>query len=180
MVDFNLVDNLISYIEEGTFPKDLSFNDFAIKFYLESKALPLSKYLRNKGKTKKLPKIMNTKKAGEVLWMTEKDDDTIKFLKRRGYKEIPSLDYTSVMLLRKTDLLSNWSKILSYFEGKGTIEEINNSTRTILLPDEKDKLEKYVLKELNVSQKEYEWFLDKYTQILDNKELKKSIKKLMR
>ena len=180
MVDFTAVDRMIDIIEDGSIPAGTTFNDFAIKFYLESKALPLSKYLRNKGKTKRLPKIMNTKKAGEVLWMTEKDEDTIKFLKRRGYKDIPSLDYTCVMLLRKTDLMSNWTKILSYFEGKGTIEEINNSTRTILLPDEKEKLETFVVKELNVNQKEYEWLINKYSQIMDNKEVGRAIKKLMR
>ncbi len=180
MVDFDAVDRMIDIVERGDIPSGSTFNDFAIKFYLESKALPLSKYLRNKGKTKRLPKIMNTRKAGEVLWMTEKDEDTIKFLKRRGYKEIPKLDYTCVMLLRKTDLLSNWTKILSYFEGKGTIEEINNSTRTILLPDEKEKLETFVIKELNVNQKEYEWLINKYSQIMDNKEVGRAIRKLMR
>ncbi|GLI54865.1 hypothetical protein PM10SUCC1_03800 [Propionigenium maris DSM 9537] len=180
MVDFDAVDKMIDIVESGEIPSGSTFNDFAIKFYLESKALPLSKYLRNKGKTKRLPKIMNTRKAGEVLWMTEKDEDTIKFLKRRGYKEIPKLDYTCVMLLRKTDLLSNWTKILSYFEGKGTIEEINNSTRTILLPDEKEKLETFVIKELNVNQKEYDWLINKYSQIIDNKEVGRAIRKLMR
>ena len=84
------------------------------------------------------------------------------------------------MLLRKTDLLSNWTKILSYFEGKGTIEEINNSTRTILLPDEKEKLETFVIKELNVNQKEYDWLINKYSQIIDNKEVGRAIRKLMR
>ncbi len=180
MVDFDSVDKMIDIVERGDIPSGSTFNDFAIKFYLESKALPLSKYLRNKGMTKRLPKIMNTRKAGEVLWMTEKDEDTIKFLKRRGYKEIPKLDYTCVMLLRKTDLLSNWTKILSYFEGKGTIEEINNSTRTILLPDEREKLETFVIKELNVNQKEYDWLINKYSQIIDNKEVGRAIRKLMR
>ncbi len=180
MVDFDAVDKMIDIVERGDIPSGSTFNDFAIKFYLESKALPLSKYLRNKGMTKRLPKIMNTRKAGEVLWMTEKDEDTIKFLKRRGYKEIPKLDYTCVMLLRKTDLLSNWTKILSYFEGKGTIEEINNSTRTILLPDEREKLETFVIKELNVNQKEYDWLINKYSQIIDNKEVGRAIRKLMR
>lgn len=180
MVDFDIVDELIEVVESGKIPSGSTFNEFAIKFYLESKALPLSKYLRNKGKTKRLPKIMNTKKAGEVLWMTEKDEDTTKFLKRRGYKEIPELDYTCVMLLRKTDLMTNWTKILSYFEGKGTIEEINNSTRTILLPDEKEKLETFVIKELSINQKEYEWFIGKYSQLMDNKEVNRAIKKLMR
>lgn len=180
MVDFDAVDKLIDIVESGKVPSGTTFNEFAIKFYLESKALPLSKYLRNKGKTKRLPKIMNTKKAGEVLWMTEKDEDTTKFLKRRGYKEIPTLDYTCVMLLRKTDLMTNWTKILSYFEGKGTIEEINNSTRTILLPDEREKLESYVVRELNVNQKECDWFMNKYAQIADNKELRSAIRKLMR
>jgi len=180
MVDFDVVDKMIDIVEKGDIPTGLTFNEFAIKFYRESKALPLSKYLRNKGKTRRLPKIMNTKKAGEVLLMTEKDEDTAKFLRRRGYKEIPALDYTCVMLLRKTDLMSNWTKILSYFEGKGTIEEINNSTRTLLLPDEKEKLEDYVVKELSLSQKEYEWLIGKYSQIMDNKELSRGIKKLMR
>ena len=87
---------------------------------------------------------MNTKKAGEVLYLTQKDDDIKRFLKRRGYTAIPQLNYTCIMLLRKVDLLSNWSKILSYFEGKGTIDEINNSTRIDLLPEEKKKLEDFV------------------------------------
>ena len=66
MVDFKKIDTLIGYIEEGSIPEDKSFNQFAIEFYLETKTLTLSKYLRLKGKSSKLPKIMNTKKAGEV------------------------------------------------------------------------------------------------------------------
>lgn len=84
MVDFKKVDEYIGYIEEGTVPKGMTFNEFAMEFYHESKIIPISKYLRSRGKTSKLPKIMNTKKAGEILCDTEKFGDEVKtFLKEK-------------------------------------------------------------------------------------------------
>ena len=62
MVDFNKVDEYIGYIEEGIIPQGMTFNEFAMEFYHESKVIPMSKYLRSRGKTSKMPKIMNTKK----------------------------------------------------------------------------------------------------------------------
>ncbi len=180
MVDFEKVNEMIDIIENGDLENGKTFNKFAIDFYLESKSLPLSKYLRMQKKTKKMPKIMNTKKAGEVLYFTEKDDDTLRFLKRKGYKEIPQLNYTCIMLLRKVDLITNWTKILSYFEGKGTIEEINNSTRTELLPEEKKKLDEFIMEKLKLSEKDYEWFCIKLSKVFEDREIMKALKKVVR
>lgn len=180
MVNFERVDEMITIIENGEIESGKNFNKFAIDFYMESKSLPISKYLRMQNKTKKMPKIMNTKKAGEVLYLTEKDDDVKRFLKRKGYKQIPQLNYTCVMLLRKVDLITNWTKILSYFEGKGTIEEINNSTRTQLLPEEKEKLDNFIMDKLKLSEKDYEWFCVKLSKAFENKDIIRALKKTIR
>lgn len=85
MVDFNKVNEYISYIENNEIPEDMKFNEFMINFFNASKVIPLSKYLRNMGKTKKLPKIMNAKKLGEILIDTEKSSDELfTFFKRKG------------------------------------------------------------------------------------------------
>ena len=105
MVDFKKVDEYIDYIEEGRIPDGMTFNEFAVEFYNESKVIPLSKYLRNKGRTSKIPKIMNTKKTGEILYDTEKSGDEIRtFLKRKGFDKVPELNYTLVMLVRKISI----------------------------------------------------------------------------
>lgn len=117
MIDFKKVDEYIEYIEKGTVPENMTFNEFAVEFYKESKVIPLSKYLRSRGRASKMPKIMNTKKAGEILYDTEKAGDEIKtFLRRKGYDKVPELNYTIVMLVRKIELLDNWKKIIAYLQ----------------------------------------------------------------
>ncbi len=180
MVDFDRINEMIKIIENGSIPKEQTFNEFAIDFYLETKIVPLSKYLKMEGKTNKTPKIMNTKKGGELLFNTMKNNEVLKFLKKRGYNEVPQLNFTCVMLLRKVDTIGNWNKILSYFEGKGTIEEINNSTRVKLLPEEEKKVEDYIKINLEVSDTELKWLREKFKIIYSNKELLRSIKKISR
>lgn len=84
------------------------------------------------------------------------------------------------MLLRKTDLLSNWKKVLLFFEGEGTVEEINSSTRPILLPQEIEKLESYIKEELNINEQELNWLLSKFEKMQKNKMILKSLQKLSR
>lgn len=180
MINFTKIDEMIEIIENNQIPDGMTFNDYVCEFYNEVKTIPLSKYLRTKGKVKRLPKIMNSKKAGEVILASEKDEETKTFLKRKGYKEIPQLDYKSIMLLRKTDLLSNWKKVLLFFEGEGTVEEINSSTRPILLPQEVEKLESYIKEELNINEQELNWLLSKFEKIQKNKMILKSLQKLSR
>ncbi|WP_297596236.1 hypothetical protein [uncultured Cetobacterium sp.] len=178
MVDFKKIDTMIEYIEEGIIPEGKTFNQFAMEFYLETKTLTLSKYIRLKGKSSKLPKIMNTKKAGEVLFETEKSDEIKSFLSRKGYKVTPELNYTSIMLLRKVDLFSNWQKLVFFFEGGRTVQEINSSLKKDLLPMEIEKLEIYIKEELRLNEQELNWLLDKIQKIEHNKALYKAIKKL--
>lgn len=181
MVDFKKVDEYIDYIEKGTIPDGMTFNEFAIDFYKESKVIPISKYLRTRDRTSKMPKIMNTKKIGEVLYETEKFGDEVKtFLKRKGFNKIPELNYTVVMLVRKVELLENWKKIISYLMGDKTIEEINNSTRSKLLPGEVERLENYIMEELNIDEEKLNWFLSKFNKLENNKELLRAVKKINR
>ena len=180
MINFTKIDEMIEIIENNQIPDGMTFNEYVCEFYNEVKTIPLSKYLRTKNKVKRLPKIMNSKKAGEVILASEKDDEIKTFLKRKGYKEIPQLDYKSIMLLRKTDLLSNWKKVLLFFEGEGTVEEINSSTRPILLPQEVEKLESYIKEELNINEQELNWLLSKFEKIQKNKMILKSLQKLSR
>lgn len=180
MVDFKKIDEMIEIIESNQIPEGKTFNEFVIEFFNEVKTIPLSKYLRTKGKDKRLPKIMNSKKAGEVLIDTKKDDEIQTFLKRKGYKEIPELDYKAVMLLRKTDLFSNWKKLILYFEGAGTVQEINNSTKPTLLPQEVEILENYLKKELNITEQEFNWLISKFSKVQKDKEMLKALKKLAR
>lgn len=180
MVNFEKIDEMINIIASGEIPKSQTFNEFAVNFYLETKIVPLSKYLKMEGKTNKMPKIMNTKKGGELIFHTKKNEEILKLLKKRGYKDIPELNFTCVMLLRKVDSLSNWKKLLSYFEGKGTIEEINNSTRIQLLPEEEKKIGDFIKINLGVSETELNWLKDKFKIIYENKELLRSIKKIAR
>ena len=115
-----------------------------------------------------------------VFFHTQKNEEISKFLKKKGYKEIPELNFTCVMLLRKVDSVSNWKKIISYFEGKGTIEEINNSTRVQLLPEEEKKIGDYIKLNLEISDSELSWLKNKFKIIYENKELLRSIKKIAR
>ena len=178
MVDFKKIDLMIDYIEEGTVPEGKSFNEFAIDFYLETKTLTLSKYLRLKDRSSKLPKIMNTKKAGEVLFETEKNDEMKSFLSRKGFKTLPELNYTAVMLLRKVDLFTNWQKLVYFFEGGRTIQEINSSLKKELLPMEVEKLERFIKDELRLNDQELNWFLGKMEKVEKDKALYRAIRKL--
>lgn len=180
MVDFKKVDEYISYIEKGEIPEGYSFNEFAVEFFNQTKVIPLSKYLRSKGNTSKIPKIMNTKKAGEVLIDTQKNESEIKmFLKRKGFNDIPELNYTAIMLLRKVELLDNWKKIATYFSSDKTIEEINNSTKAQLLPNEVEQLENYIMESLNINEQSLNIFLTQMKKVFENRELLKSIKKII-
>ena len=67
MTDFEKINFMIETIEENRIPEGKTFNEFSMEFFQEVKLLPLSKYLRSIGKNKRLPKIMNMRKAGEVL-----------------------------------------------------------------------------------------------------------------
>ncbi|MGL5377408.1 MAG: hypothetical protein ACRCZR_03570 [Cetobacterium sp.] len=180
MVDFKKIDDFIEFIENGTIPENKSFNEFAIEFYLETKTLTLSKYLRLKERTSKMPKIMNTKKAGEILFETNKSDEIRTFLSRKGFKEIPELNYTIVMLVRKVELFQNWQKILFFFEGGRTVQEINSSLKKELLPMEIEKLETFIKEELRLSDQELNWFLGKVGKVENNKALSKAVKKLIK
>ena len=122
---------------------------------------------------------MNSKKAGEILIATQKDDEIKLYLKRKGYSEIPELDYKSIMLLRKTDLYSNWNKVIAFLEGKGTVGEINQSTRKALLPQEIEMLENYIRSSLSIDEKELNWLLNKMKKVEEDKSIAKALKKLV-
>ncbi|MGL5126585.1 MAG: hypothetical protein ACRC6U_11495 [Fusobacteriaceae bacterium] len=179
MVDFKLIDQYIEIIENNSVPEGKTFNQFAVEFFKLTQTVPLSKYLRKIDKTTKLPKIMNTKKAGEVISTSEKDDEVKSFLKRKGYKETPQLNYKSVMLLRKVEPILNWNKIFQFFDGKGSVQEINSSSKPKLLPVEVEKLEEYVKAELKLNEQDFNWLLNKMNKISQDKSLEKSLKKLI-
>ena len=85
MLDFKKIDDMIELIEDNIIPEEYSNNEFFIEFFKAVQVIPLSKYLRTKGKDSKLPKIMNSKKAGEILIDTYKDEEIRLYLKRKGY-----------------------------------------------------------------------------------------------
>lgn len=179
MLDFKKIDEMIELIEDSIIPEGYSNNEFFIEFFKVVQLIPLSKYLRTKEKDSKLPKIMNSKKAGEILIATQKDDEIKLYLKRKGYSEIPELDYKSIMLLRKTDLYSNWNKVIAFLEGKGTVGEINQSTRKALLPQEIEMLENYIRSSLSIDEKELNWLLNKIKKVEEDKSIAKALKKLV-
>ena len=179
MLDFKKIDEMIELIEDSIIPEGYSNNEFFIEFFKVVQLIPLFKYLRTKGKDSKLPKIMNSKKAGEILIATQKDDEIKLYLKRKGYSEIPELDYKSIMLLRKTDLYSNWNKVIAFLEGKGTVGEINQSTRKALLPQEIEMLENYIRSSLSIDEKELNWLLNKIKKVEEDKSIAKALKKLV-
>lgn len=180
MIDFNKINNMIKLIENNEIMEDKSFNEFAMAFYQEVKLIPLSKYLRTNNIISKLPKIMNMRKAGELLSFTKTDDETLAFLKRKGFSEMPELDYRSIMLLRKIDPMDNWKKIIHFINGDKSIEEINNSTKPMLFPQEIKKLENYIKEELNLNDEDFEKFMKLYVKATNNKEIIKAIRKLSR
>ena len=116
MINFEKINKMIDLIEESQIMEGLTFNEFAMEFYSEVKLVPLSRYLKTNNRVKRMPKIMNMRKAGELLLFTKTDDETLSFLKRKGYSEIPSLDYKTIMLLRKLDPIDNWKKVLAFFK----------------------------------------------------------------
>ena len=180
MINFEKINKMIDLIENNEIAEGVTFNDFAMDFFNEVKLLPLSKYLKMNDHTKRMPKIMNMKKAGELLLYTKIDDETQNFLKRKGFNEIPSLDYKLIMLLRKVDPMDNWKKIIYFLNGEKSIEEINVSTRPILFPQEIKRLEEFIKDELNLEEEEFERFMYLSSQAVNNKELMKAIKKLSR
>ena len=180
MLNFEKINNMIDLIEKNEIMPGLSFNEFAIAFYQEVKLVPLSRYLKTNNRAKRMPKIMTMKKAGELLLFTKTDDETLSFLKRKGYNEIPELDYKTMMLLRRLDPIDNWKKILAFFDGDKTVEEINLSTKPILFPQEIKKLEEFIKDELNIDDEEFEKFMKLSSLAIKNKELTKAIRKLTR
>ena len=93
---------------------------------------------------------------------------------------MPSLDYKTIMLLRKLDPIDNWKKILAFFNGDKTVEEINLSTRPILFPQEIKKLEEYIKDELSLNDDDFEKFMSTCSVAIKNREVMKAIKKLSR
>ena len=83
------------------------------------------------------------------------------------------------MLLRKTDLYSNWNKVIAFLEGKGTVGEINQSTRKALLPQEIEMLENYIRSSLSIDEKELNWLLNKMKKVEEDKSIAKALKKLV-
>jgi hypothetical protein len=179
MIDFNLINEYIEIIEKGSLPENFSFNKFCMEFYNLTKSIPISKYLKTIEKTSKTPKIMNTKKAGEILFQTYKDEELLTYMKRQGYSELPEFDYKSVMLLRKVEPLLNWKRVIQYFQGKGSIQEINDSLKTKLFPAEIELLEKTIMKKLKLDEEEFNTFINKMRKLYSDKELMKSMKKLI-
>ena len=179
MVNFDLILEIIQQIDSGDIPSNITFNDFCIKFFLETKQIPLSKFLKMKGFSNKMPKIMNTRKAGEVLFESKSNTEILELIKKEGYPDIPQLNYSVIMILRKTTLDKNWKKTISYLKGEGTIDEIISSNKKILIPEERDKINEYVQNELNLNSTELNWLLEKFNKINKSKKISNSIKKLL-
>lgn len=179
MADFKKIDKMIEMIENNIIPEEMTFNEFSIDFFENVKLIPLSKYLRQTNHTKRLPKIMNMKKAGEILTDTLKNDEIIAYIKRKTKQnQILELNYSSIMLLRKIDLKSNWDRIIMFDQGNESVEKINSMLRPNLLPKEIETLENFLKEELKINDKELDWLLSKTRKIFLNKEILKSIKKL--
>lgn len=180
MINYNKINTMLDLIENNEIMENLTFNEFAMAFYSEVKLIPLSKYLRTNNRITKLPKIMNMRKAGELLSYTKNDDECLTFLKRKGFEKIPDLDFKTIMILRKVEPIDNWKKIIFLLNGDKTIEEINLSTRPILFPQEIKKLEEYIKNEIKLNDDEFEKFMTWYSKAVSNKEIVKAIKKLNR
>ena len=86
MLNFEKINKMIDLIEESQIMEGLTFNEFAMEFYLEVKLVPLSRYLKTNNRVKRMPKIMNMRKAGELLLFTKTDDETLSFLISCGNK----------------------------------------------------------------------------------------------
>lgn len=179
MIDFEKIDSYIDIIEKNEIPEGLDFNTLALDFFKATQTLPLSKYLRKIERTNRMPKIMNMKKAGEVLYYSQKDEDVKTFLNRKGYREMPQFNYRSIMLLRKVEPIDNWIKVLQFYEGKGSLQEIADSLKPKLLPIEVDKLENHVKGELKIDDRELNWLLKIMGKVERDRQLQKSLKKLL-
>ncbi|MBZ4683344.1 MAG: hypothetical protein PWP46_470 [Fusobacteriaceae bacterium] len=173
------IENMINYISTSETPKNQDFNEFAVEFYLETRDIPLSKFLKVRNYSSKTPKIMNTKKAGELILETKNNPKIMSFLNDNGYSDIPKLNYSAIMLLRKIDPEKNWKKVIKYLKGKGTIDEINRKNKKTLLPEDRENLEKYLKEKLEITSDEFQKFLNLYSKVINDKELKKSINKLV-
>ena len=86
MLNFKKINKMIDLIEESQIMEGMTFNEFAMEFYSEVKLVPLSRYLKTNNKVKRMPKIMNMRKAGELLLFTKTDDETLSFLKSSSGK----------------------------------------------------------------------------------------------
>ncbi len=179
MVNFELVLDMTNTISNGELPKDMNFNDFCTKYYLETKVIPLSKFLRLKGFSNKVPKIMNVRKAGELLFESKANPEILELIKKEGFSEIPQLNYSVIMILRKTTLDRNWKKIIAYLKGEGTIDQIIRSSKKALIPEERQKINEFIQNELNLNSTELNWLIDKYNKIHNNKKISNSLKKLL-
>lgn len=179
MVNFELVLDMTNTISNGQLPKDMNFNDFCTKYYLETKVIPLSKFLRLKGFSNKVPKIMNVRKAGELLFESKTNPEILELIKKEGFYEIPQLNYCVIMILRKTTLDRNWKKIIAYLKGEGTIDQIIRSSKKALIPEERQKINEFIQNELNLNSTELNWLIDKYNKIHNNKKISNSLKKLL-
>ncbi|TDT66994.1 hypothetical protein EV215_2089 [Hypnocyclicus thermotrophus] len=173
------IENMINYINSSKTPKNKAFNEFAVEFYLETRDIPLSKFLKVRNYTSKTPKIMNTKKAGELIIESKNNPKILTFLNDNGYNDIPELNYSAIMLLRKVTPEKNWKKVIKYLKGQGTIDEINRKNKKTLLPEDKENIEIYLKEKLEITSDEFHNFLNLYSKIINNKELKKSINKLV-
>lgn len=179
MVNFELVIEMIEKICIGDISKGMTFNDFCVKFYLETKILPLSKFLSMRGYSNKMPKIMNTRKAGEVLFESRNRKEIEEIIKKEGYSEIPQLNYSAIMVLRKAPLDKNWQKLMCYLKGDGTIDQILKSNKKMILPEEKSKINEFIQEELNISSTELFWLLDKYQKMTKNRKITNAMNKLL-
>lgn len=179
MTNFSKIENMLTYISSTTIPENQTFNEFATQFYLETRNIPLSKFLKVRDYKSKTPKIMNTKKAGELLYETKNNREILDLLLDNGFSEIPELNYTNIMLLRKAPLSRNWKKLINYLKGNGTIDQINNKNKKQLLPEEKIKLEEFLKEKLGLNSSEFDWFLKNTKLIKENRNYEKALKKLI-
>lgn len=179
MVNFELIIEMIELISIGDWTRGLTFNEFCVKFYLETKTIPLSKFLKMRGYSNKTPKIMNTRKAGEILFESRNKDEIIKMLEKYKYTSIPELNYSAIMVLRKVSLDKNWEKLISYIKGEGTIDEIIRNNKKSLLPEESLTLNEFLQKELQLNSSEFKWFLEKFKIVTKNKVIHNSLVKLL-
>lgn len=179
MVNFELIIEMIEKICIGDIQKGSTFNEFCIKFYLETKLLPLSKFLKIRGYSNKMPKIMNTRKAGEVLYESKGNKDVSNLIEKYGYTEIPQLNYSAIMVLRKVSIEKNWQKIVSYLKGEGTIDEILKNNKKMLLPEEVSKIKEFIQDELSINSNELQWLIEKHHKMRKNKKIINSINKLL-